>query len=208
MRNRTLVPFLSLLLAGYATAQEVEPWHVDAPPCMHPELERIAFLEGDWEVVSRQRVDFTADRWEEARARATWTPILGGCVLQERWSGTLDGASLEWIQLVAYDHREDTWEQVMIDSAHGNVLKAEGHFDEDRLVFHVPHMRQGRLLIDRTTIEALSADRVDWKLETSLDGGRTWVTHWTMQYSRPLRSTGDHQDSRSPAETGDIPGRS
>lgn len=184
MRNRTLIPSLLLLLAGSATAQELRPSHEDAPPCLHPELERVDFLEGDWDVVSRRRVDFTADRWEEAKAQATWTPILGGCVLQERWSGVLGGAPLEWIQLLAYDHREDTWELVMIDSAHGNVLRSEGHFDEDRLVFHVPHMRQGRLLIDRTTIEALGTDRVDWKLETSLDGGRTWVTHWTMRYSR------------------------
>lgn len=138
MRTRTLIPFLSLLLAGPATAQEVEPSHEDAPPCLHPELERIAFLEGDWDVVSRQSVDSTADRWEEARAQATWTPILGGCVLQERWSGAQDGAPLEWIQMIAYDHREDTWEQVMIDSAHGNVLKAEGRFDEGRLVFTSP----------------------------------------------------------------------
>lgn len=184
MCTRTLIPSLLLLLAGSATAQELRPSHEDAPPCLQPELERVAFLEGDWDVVSRQRVDFTADRWEEARAQATWTPILGGCVLQERWSGVLGGAPLEWIQLLAYDHREDTWELVMIDSVHGNVLRSEGHFDEDRLVFHVTHMRQGRLLIDRTTIAALATDRVDWKLETSLDGGRTWVTHWTMRYSR------------------------
>lgn len=91
---------------------------------------------------------------------------------------------MQWIQLLAYDYREETWEQVMIDWAHGNVITAEGHFEESRLLFNVPHLRSGKLLIDRTTIEATSADRVEWTMETSLDGGRTWAVFWTLHYSR------------------------
>lgn len=178
------IVMLTLLLGGSVHAQDQQPAQDYTPPCLRPELEHIAFLEGNWDVVSRQRVDFTEERWQESRAQATWRPILAGCALQEHWSGIVDGEPLEWIQLLAYDYRQEKWQQVMLDWAHGNVITAEGHFDEGKLIFSVPHMRKGKLLIDRTTIEAASADRVAWTVETSLDGGRSWVTFWRMIYSR------------------------
>lgn len=184
LRLHTAILALLFLFVGSVGAQNLEPTSDYTPPCLGPELEQIAFLEGNWDVVSRQRVNLTEDRWEESRGQATWTPILAGCALQEHWSGIIDGQPLQWIQLLAYDHREGTWQQVMIDWAHGNVITAEGHYDEGSLIFTVPHMRKGKLLIDRTTIEAASADRVEWTMETSLDGGRTWVTFWRLHYSR------------------------
>jgi hypothetical protein len=189
MLKRIRIPTAALVLllfsGGTVQAQQQEPDPDFTPACLHPALEQIAFLEGEWEIVSRQRVSFSEDRWEESRAHATWAPRLGGCALEEHWSGTLDGQPMQWIQILAYDHREETWEQVMIDWAHGNVTTAEGYIEEGKLIFNVPQMRRGRLLIDRTTVEAVDAGRVLWTIETSLDGGVTWVTFWTLSYSKP-----------------------
>lgn len=178
------IPLLTLLLMlpGPARAQTRDPARSYSPPCLRAELEQIAFLEGSWDVISRKSVG--EGQWQESRARATWKPILGGCALQEHWSGTLDGEPMEWVQLLAYDHRGARWQQVMLDWAHGNVITSEGHATAGGLVFSVPHMRKGRLLIDRTTIRAAGTDRVAWTLETSPDGGQSWVTFWTMVYTR------------------------
>lgn len=184
LRFHAAILALLLFFAGSVGAQDLQPTPDYTPPCLRSELDQIAFLEGNWDVVSRQRVNFAEDRWDESRAHATWTPILAGCAFQEHWSGIVDGQPLQWIQILAYDHREETWQQVMIDWAHGNLIMAEGHYDEGKLTFTVPHMRRGKLLIDRTTIEAASADRVEWTMETSQDGGQTWITFWTLRYSR------------------------
>lgn len=184
--RQVLIITLPLLLfpAALVQAQNQEPSLNYRPPCLRAELEQIAFLEGNWDVRSRRRVRSTEERWQEASAQATWTPILAGCALQEHWSGTVDGKPLEWIQLIAYDHRGEQWQQVQLDWAHGNVITSEGHVNEDRLIFSVPHMRKGKLLIDRTTIAPAGTDHIEWTVETSHDGGRTWVTFWKMIYTR------------------------
>lgn len=141
-------------------------------------------MKGEWEVVSEKRPSFDKDEWEESKAVASWVPILDGCALQEQWSGILDGKPLEWMRILAYDHRDQKWEFAMVDWAHGNLITSEGYYEERGLTFATPHMRRGRLLIDRITVEELSDSRVNWIVETSLDGGKTWVAFWRMRYVR------------------------
>lgn len=172
------------VLAGSAAVQGQPSAQEFTPQCIKPELDQVDFLKGAWEVVSEKRVSFDEEKWEESKGTANWTWILDGCVLQERWSGTLDGKPLEWIQLFAYNHREQKWEQGMIDWAHGNLITSDGYYQEGKLVFTTPHMRRGKLLIDKTTIEKMTGDRVNWTIKTSLDGGETWHTFWKMRYIR------------------------
>jgi hypothetical protein len=154
------------------------------PPCARPELNQITFLKGDWDVISEKKASFEDDEWEKSKAVASWTPILNGCVLQEQWSGTLDGKPMEWIQLLAYNHRDQKWEQGMVDWGHGNLITSEGYYEEGKLVFTTPHIRRGKLLIDKIIIEKVSDNRVNWTIKTSLDGGETWNAFWKMRYTR------------------------
>jgi len=173
-----------ILLAGSAAAQAQQLLQDFTPPCVRPELNQIAFLEGEWDVISEKRASFEDEEWEESKAVANWTPVLSGCVLQEHWSGTLDGKLMEWIQMLAYNQRDQKWEQGMVDWTHGNLITSEGYYKEGKLVFTTPHMRSGKLLIDKIIIEKVSDSRVNWTIKTSLDGGETWNTFWKMRYTR------------------------
>lgn len=102
--------------------------------------------------------------------------------LARRANGTIAAVLLLFVGLVSAQNQEPS--PVMIDWAHGNVITAEGHYDEGKLIFNTLHMGKGKLLIDRITIDAVGADRVEWTVKTSLDGGKTWVTFWTLRYSR------------------------
>lgn len=154
------------------------------PPCSEEIREQIAFLEGAWRVSSRKLTNFDEEEWETSNAEAFWSPLLGGCSFEERWSGVIDGKPLEWIQWIAYDPREEKWQQAMMDSAHGNIITADGQYADGVFVFHSPLMRRGRLLIDRATIEKLGPNQFRWTHETSLDGGESWVEFWSLTYTR------------------------
>lgn len=178
-----IILFMSFLVSS-AVAQNQPSMQDFTPPCVRPELDQIAFLEGEWEVVSEMKSSFEGDEWEESKAVASWTPILNGCALQEKWSGTLDRKPLERIQLLAYNHRDQKWEQGMVDWAHGNLITSDGYYEEGKLIFTTPHMREGKLLIDKIIIEKVSDSRVNWTIKTSLDGGETWTTFWKMRYTK------------------------
>ncbi|MCX2679805.1 DUF1579 family protein [Galbibacter sp. EGI 63066] len=165
-------------------AQETVDLQGDNPPCLQAEHKTLGYLEGNWFVESKQRVDFTGNQWEESVGKSIWTPIIGGCVFQEEWSGTIDGKELEWIQILSFDNREEKWELAMVDSAHGNLITSEGHREENKLVFYSPQMRKGKLLIDKTTFEKIDDNHFLWFLETSLDGGQSWLKFWEMKYSK------------------------
>lgn len=62
LRLHKAILALLLLFVGTASAQDLEPTPDYTPPCLRPELEHIAFLEGSWDVVSRQRVNLAEDR--------------------------------------------------------------------------------------------------------------------------------------------------
>lgn len=181
--KKYLLPLL-FLFPLLCNGQDQSPSQENTPPCLQPEHENISFLIGDWDVVSRQRVNFSEDRWNESNGKASWSAILGGCALREEWSGKMDGQDMKWIQILTYNQREDKWEQVMIDWAHGNLITTDGYFEYGKLIFTAPQMRNGELLIDRTTFEKVNNNRFFLSMETSLDGGKSWITFWEMKYTK------------------------
>lgn len=156
----------------------------DAARCLTEEHQKVAFLTGKWAVVSRQRVSPSSDDWIESQGEARWRPILGGCVMEESWSGVVGDTHVEWIQLVAFNSRTEAWERSLVDTGHGNLLRAEGYIDDGNLIFNHSQMRNGQLLIDRTTFEPVDDDSFQVILESSFDGGKSWTTLSELHYSR------------------------
>lgn len=181
-KNRPLIAVIVIsCLALQVQAQDDA--ERDPGRCLTAEHEKVAFLTGKWSVVSRQRVSLSTDEWVESQGEARWRPILGGCVMEESWTGVVGDNHVEWVQLVAFNSHTEAWERSFVDTGHGNLLRSEGYVDDGRLIFNHSQMRNGQLLIDRTTLEPVDSDSLQIILESSFDGGKSWTTLWTLHYS-------------------------
>ena len=115
MRRLPLALQLLLPLAtpSLGTAQGSPP----RPPrrCAAPEFHQFDFWIGDWEVQNPDGSKAGSNRIE---------PILGGCALQENWSGAGGGSGKSYNM---YDRRRKVWHQTWVD-AQGNMLQLDGSF--------------------------------------------------------------------------------
>src|SRR6266511_2744620 len=85
--------------------------------CTAPQYRQFDFWLGDWDLVG-------ADGQKSAEDQVV--QVLGGCALQENWTGVKSGQGLS---LSAYDPATRHWHQTLMDDG-GAVLKIEGEFAE------------------------------------------------------------------------------
>lgn len=152
------------------------------PPCSVDELESLAFMLGDWSV--RSWTEDPNGEWVEAPARATIRTRLSGCLIEEVREGELNGRPYRSVTWLVYDRDAGRWQRALVDDAHGSLLTAEGRWHDGRLRLFVSQFRNGRLLLDRTTIRPIDDRHFEWELESSYDGGETWQTVWRMRYEK------------------------
>ncbi len=109
------------------------------------------------------------------------TGILGGCGLQENWTGAggTTGTSLN-----TYDAGRGLWHQTWIDSS-GSVLLLEGTYRDGRMVLSgVSRPARGASTHDRITWEPLAGGDVRQIWEQSSDGGTSWTVVFDGRYTR------------------------
>ena len=160
----------SILLAAGAAASSPPP-----PPssaCDQPECRQFDFWVGDWEVRNADGRILGSNRIEK---------ILGGCVLEENWSGArgLRGRSFN-----LYDASDRRWHQTWVDSQ-GSLLLLAGGLRDGRMVMEgVTTQPDGKTLAHRITWEPLPDGRVRQHWETSPAGGSAWTDAFLGFYNR------------------------
>jgi hypothetical protein len=143
-------------------------------PCAAPERRQFDFWIGTWNVVDEKGKPAGVN---EIRS------ILGGCALQENWTGAggLTGASFN-----IYDASSKTWHQTWVDSS-GSLLLLNGQFRGGRMVLEGKRVgAKGQTVLDRITWERINGDanRVRQLWQSSEDGGKAWTTAFDGTYTR------------------------
>ncbi len=169
MRAFRLV-IVPILLALLHPARAANP----PRPCGAPQHRQFDFWIGEWDV-----------RTPDGKLAGTnrITPILGGCGLQENWTGAggTTGTSLN-----TYDAARGLWHQTWIDSS-GSVLLLEGSFRDGKMVLSgVTRPAGSATTTDRITWEALRGGDVRQLWEQSSDGGTSWTVAFDGRY-KPRR---------------------
>jgi len=140
-------------------------------PCASAAHRQFDFWIGEWDVR-------TPDGKLAGSNRIT--SILGGCGLQENWTGARGtiGTSLN-----TYDDARGLWHQTWIDSA-GTFLLLEGALQDGRMVLKSAGPPQKGQPLDRITWEPLQGGDVRQLWEQSSDGGATWTVAFDGHYTR------------------------
>jgi hypothetical protein len=158
---------MPLVAVSHATAQGAPR----AATCAAPEFHQFDFWIGDWEVQNPDGSKAGHNRIE---------PILGGCALQENWTGAGGGSGKSFNM---YDRRRKVWHQTWVD-AQGNMLQLDGHFADKRMTLasgETPDS-SGKTVINRIIWEQTAPNRVRQLWEMSRDGGKTWTVAFDGRY--------------------------
>ncbi len=165
---RTILLLLAALAAGtHQVLAQAAPGASQAP---HHELD---FWIGDWEAFADGRLDGT-DRIEKT---------LNGAAVTEFWRDSNGHDGKSWF----YFYRpENRWKQIWVTDTGGvkekvciEVLPRGGM----RFRGEIP-LRDGRKVLDQTTLTPLSDGTVRQAIEQSMDGGKTWVVSYDAIYRR------------------------
>ena len=142
------------------------------PPCSAPEHRQFDFWLGDWEV-----------RTKDGKLAGTnrITKTLGGCVLEENWTGA---AGSQGRSFNIYSPADQRWHQTWVD-ANGLLLKISGTFTDGVMTLSGERGSQtGTTLLDRIRWKLLPDGRVQQHWTVSKDGGKTWSDLFLGFYSR------------------------
>ena len=132
--------------------------------CVGPQYRQFDFWLGEWDLVG-------VDGKRSAEDKVV--SILGGCAIQENWTGVKSGQGLS---LSAYDPATKHWHQTLMDDS-GAVLKLEGEFADGKMILvgqRPSQKEKGVTITHRIAWNLMPDHRVHQYWEASTTGGRTW----------------------------------
>ncbi|MFD4604027.1 hypothetical protein ACFWPQ_39145 [Streptomyces sp. NPDC058464] len=144
------------------------------------------FLHGDWAVRNRRRTDFLDpdSTWVEFPAVSRCRPLFDGAAnIDEIDMPYLDAKG---VTLRLFDPEAGQWSLNWAASRSGKLFPpVVGRFDGDRGEFYGDDTHDDEDVRVRFVWSGVSPTGAHWEQAFSVDGGETWVTNWTMDFSRP-----------------------
>ena len=133
--------------------------------CTGEKYRQFDFWLGDWDLVGNDGKKTADDRVAMS---------LGGCAMEERWTGVKSGQGLSFS---AYDPATHHWHQTLMDDS-GAVLNLEGEFADGKMILvgQHPAKEKGVTITHRIAWTPQPDKSVKQIWETSRNGGRTWRT--------------------------------
>jgi len=145
------------------------------------------FLVGRWSVAHRrlQRRLEACTRWDEFAGTCDLSLILDGQGNLDQNVIDLPGGTYRAATLRVFDPLGQTWSIWWIDARRGQVEPpVRGTFADGVGTFYGDDDWQGRAVKVRFQWTDITPDSARWQQAFSIDGGKTWETNWTMQFTR------------------------
>jgi hypothetical protein len=144
------------------------------------------FLHGEWTVRNRRRADFLDpdSGWEEFRATSRCLPLFDGAANVDEIDMPHLGS--KGLTLRLFDQESRQWSLNWSSSRSGKLFPpVVGRFEGGRGEFHGDDTHDGKDVRVRFVWSGVRPTAARWEQAFSVDGGETWVTNWTMEFTRP-----------------------
>jgi hypothetical protein len=144
------------------------------------------FMFGDWRVQHRVPKAGTHE-WTAFDGTSTTRPIMGGAGNLEDNVLNRDGGSYRAAAVRAYDAKTALWAIWWVDgrNPHGSLdPPVKGRFENGVGRFYSDYVQNGKPMRLRYTWTHATPTRAHWEQAASSDGGATWATNWTMEFTR------------------------
>jgi hypothetical protein len=145
------------------------------------------FLIGEWSVLHRRLKRRLAgdSEWIEFRGPAAARKILGGLGNFDEIRIDLPEGSYLGATLRLFDPRTGRWTIHWMDSRNPRLeAPMVGSFEGGRGLFFGDETFEGKPIRVRFVWTPLTASSCRWEQAFSPDGGLTWETNWTMEFTR------------------------
>ncbi|WP_066360998.1 hypothetical protein [Herbidospora mongoliensis] len=141
------------------------------------------FLVGDWTVLNRRRLNYVdpTSEWEEFTGHSTSRRLFdGGGNIEEMVCPTFSGITLR-----LFDVEKKEWSLNWSNSKHGVLTPPViGTFTDGVGEFFGHDVYAGEEIYARFIWSDITENSAHWEQAFSRDGGQTWVTNWTMDFTR------------------------
>ena len=146
------------------------------------------FVIGDWHVRHRRLNERLANcrEWTEFEGTMSTRKILGGYGnLEDNWLNFPDGA-FRAVALRSFDPATETWAIWWLDGRFPGRLDVpvKGQFKDGVGTFYADDAIAGVAIKVRFLWSCSDAMTLRWEQAFSTDGGLTWETNWTMDFTR------------------------
>lgn len=146
------------------------------------------FQIGSWQVRHRRLKERLAGctEWDEFDGTSDMRPILGGDGNVEDNVLHIPGGTYRAIALRSYDRAQDSWAIWWLDarSPHALDVPVIGRFDDGIGRFYADDTLGGRPIRLRFIWSRTDTASPRWEQAMSADGGTSWETNWTMDFTR------------------------
>jgi hypothetical protein len=148
------------------------------------------FLHGDWQVRNRLRTGFLDPDgvWTEFPGTTRcWSVFEGAANVDEI---DLPRLGYRGLTLRLFDPNTRQWSLNWASSRTGRLFPpVSGHFEDGRGEFYGDDTYDGRDVRVRFVWSGISATTARWEQAFSVDGGESWLTNWSMEFTRPACGT-------------------
>ena len=166
-----------------------------APPAGMPEMgppaemKQLATLEGTWDVASKFNMsqDPAVPQWMESKAVATYSYACDGAAMLCNYSGDPMMAGMpgfKGFMVQAWDRELKQWQATWVDNMSGRISIYTGTDDGKQLVMTGEDRMMGMVFLSRMTVSNRTDTSYDWKMEASMDGGKTWMESGQSKYTK------------------------
>lgn len=187
MKKLLIIVFV-LLFIRYSYPSDIKK---DSSACNSSEAHQFDFWIGKWKI--DQKIIQKDSTWLETKAHTSVSPTLGGCALEEHWSGNVkffwlgmkDIKPMKGFSIRYYNPKEKVWYINWMDNF-GLKLRCgmKGNFNDGRGEFFTERDSPDGKQFSRITFSDIKKNSVHWELAISNDNKKSWVTYWIMDMKR------------------------
>jgi hypothetical protein len=145
------------------------------------------FWMGSWKVHNRRLRERLAgsDEWDEFESTSVARPLLDGMGNEDEFRTDYDGGFIG-MSFRFFDPTTNQWWIYWADTRRCGKLDPPviGSFEGDVGVFEGEDAFEGRPILVRFIWSGVTTPTPRWEQAFSEDGGETWETNWTMDFTR------------------------
>ena len=146
------------------------------------------FFMGSWRVHHRRLKERLANNheWVEFKGTGIAQKILGGFGNIDNNLLDLPNGAYRAVTLRAYDPEKKQWSIWWLDSRNPSHLDPPvvGRFENGVGTFYADDTFKGKPIRVRFLWTQVMSNKPHWEQAFSVDGGKTWETNWTMNFTR------------------------